>query len=952
MSVPIYITGVRPGEFILGTGKQNKGSLIQVHDVYPSSRSAVLEQSNEFFRDYLTHSRFKNMTPAQRRQDLLDHSVDNDDLYLSDLDIQITPYRLIGEKFENIDFKSEPQSIQVIYKAIPGKVGSRARRHTLVFRPHIWTLYEPKTSINQIDELPTYQIDTDITYKLRNWTPGMLKSLLQKIIRSGMGSEYIADVFFTLARHPGSFVPDLQKFVSGYQSAYKRLCISLLEDSYVDEQLAIYLMNTAMIEDPLQQQQLTKGITEQLRTAFDYCKSARRMIWSIDAYYPSDHQLLRDLETIRSFKLDIWMTSSIIKNKFAYRETQFIPQPLVLAHALDQHCCPFIWYLDEEADTMSREDFNKMMWDNHSDYNVREGFREIIPRDSQLILEQFYDDQTIELPISNLFITMTFEPYNLAGEVGDKVYGNDIYFMNPRDPDHIMHIPRLTRDNKEVQIKNDECPAVIRNYFQQFKSRSMIEKIYPMINYDEDMWKNAALIRTQGVCIGADDILIELSKTVNIQRLLFHCHEWCDVIDFDTDIDHPSDPSVFQFLLKVISLYPSALYYHGASKFKVKDAYLFHHIIKLLRKQLKNNYTTWKTSIPIDNRTLWPHQEQALSTLMAKKKNIVWIPVGLGKTLIVIRYMVALQQAGLLPEYVVYSMPKSAFDSVIREFKTHQLRTSTDLKSEHICVVEHDSLRKLNFEKPEYSQCLFIMDELHKALNKTIRTSQALRLSKLCRYFVGMTGTIVNTSSDLDDILQWLRPFSDFPVSVDNTYTSIASLIAYRMDLDIDVKRMEVITDESPVPMKFDLHQEIEKAYRSIYSAMNSYIENCPEPVFVVVRKKDDLKYFNTTNCFIIGDQSITWTPKDSYKYRAVFTTVQHSTGYTLTALNTMLTSVYFSNNMTREQLEGRLIRLGQTKPVSIITFHCGILSHILRRYDRIRNFSKAVKQIAANIES
>jgi hypothetical protein len=952
MSIPIYITGVRPGEFILGTGKQNKGSLIQIHGIYPSCETAVLEQNYAFFRDNLTHIRFKDMTVEQRKMDLLAHSTFNDDLYLSDLNINIIPYRLCGEKLDNIPFHSVMQSIQVIYNNIPGKIGSKARRHTLVFRPSIWTLYQPTSITMNIDEIPVYQVDENIKHKLRNWTPGMLKSLLQKIIRSGSGAEYINDVFFILARHPGSFVPDLQKFVSGFQSAYKRLAISLLEDSYIDEELATYLMKTAMIEDPIQQQQLSRGITDQLYSAFKYGKDSRRLIWTTKVYYPSDHPLLKNLEMLKSFQSDINMVSSIIYNKFSYTDHQFVAQPLCLAHSLDHHCCPFIWYMDNVDDT-DRETYYKKLWDQNSKYNVRDGFKELHPRPVQVILEKFFDEQFYCPKFNKQSSVMQFEPYNIAGLAGDKSDGNDIYFMDPRDPDHIMHIPRLTRDNKEVQIKNNTAPEHIIKYFAKYKQNNIITRTYPIISYDNNALSITSLLcRSSGVMVDADDILVKLCKSINIHRLLFHCHEWCDVIDFNTDIDHPADPSVFQFLIKVVGLYPSALHYDGATRFKVDDAYLFHYIIKLIKKQIKNNYNIWKTEITLDNRKLWPHQEQALATLMSRKKNIIWIPVGLGKTLIVIRYIIALQQAKLLPEYILYSMPKSAFDSVIRELSTHGLNiTYNQMTPGSICIVEHDQLRKLNFEQPCYSQCLFIMDELHKALNKTIRTSQALRLAKLCRYFVGMTGTIINTSSDLDDILQWLRPFTDFPVNVSNTYTAIASLIAYRMDLAIQVNRTEVITDEYSVSDKFDLHHEVEKAYQSIYTAMNNYLLNSDEPLFIIIRKKADLSYFDTTNCFIIGDNSITWTPQDKHNYRAVFTTVQHSTGYTLTGLNTMLTSVYFSNNMTREQLEGRLIRLGQTRPVNIITFHCGILSHILRRYDRIRNFSKAVKQIATNID-
>jgi len=46
--------------------------------------------------------------------------------------------------------------------------------------------------------------------------------------------------------------------------------------------------------------------------------------------------------------------------------------------------------------------------------------------------------------------------------------------------------------------------------------------------------------------------------------------------------------------------------------------------------------------------------------------------------------------------------------------------------------------------------------------------------------------------------------------------------------------------------------------------------------------------------------------------YKVVIVTKRKAQGYTLTRLSVMLTSVYPSNNATREQLAGRINRLGQ----------------------------------------
>jgi len=70
-----------------------------------------------------------------------------------------------------------------------------------------------------------------------------------------------------------------------------------------------------------------------------------------------------------------------------------------------------------------------------------------------------------------------------------------------------------------------------------------------------------------------------------------------------------------------------------------------------------------------------------------------------------------------------------------------------------------------------------------------------------------------------------------------------------------------------------------------------------------------------------------------------------------LTAYSVMLTGVYFSNAATREQLERRIVRIGQPEPeVDIVTVHTGILSYIHARYQTVRSLSAALKSLAQDV--
>jgi len=76
-----------------------------------------------------------------------------------------------------------------------------------------------------------------------------------------------------------------------------------------------------------------------------------------------------------------------------------------------------------------------------------------------------------------------------------------------------------------------------------------------------------------------------------------------------------------------------------------------------------------------------------------------------------------------------------------------------------------------------------------------------------------------------------------------------------------------------------------------------------------------------------------------------------HSTGYNLTAIKTMITGVFFSNQATRTQLEGRILRFGQISPfVDFITVHTGILSYVLDKYENTRSLEKIISDLSKEI--
>ena len=131
---------------------------------------------------------------------------------------------------------------------------------------------------------------------------------------------------------------------------------------------------------------------------------------------------------------------------------------------------------------------------------------------------------------------------------------------------------------------------------------------------------------------------------------------------------------------------------------------------------------------------------------------------------------------------------------------------------------------------------------------------------------------------------------------------------------------------------------------------------NNERKVFLIAKDKASLLYLENSlsifNPIIIDkDNSVNIVYNDPRNINLVITTPKFSAGYNLTKMNTMITSVYFSNFTTREQLEGKINRIGQLeKSVDIITLHVGILTAIFKKYEKARSLNDLLKSFAKTI--
>lgn len=406
----------------------------------------------------------------------------------------------------------------------------------------------------------------------------------------------------------------------------------------------------------------------------------------------------------------------------------------------------------------------------------------------------------------------------------------------------------------------------------------------------------------------------------------------------------------------------------------------------------------WKGCKMDESRTPHPHQLQALKDLIDRKAkgHFLWMTVGAGKTLVVLMYLLHLIERGELPPYVIISLPSSAFEGVENElnalgFKHNRVVPTPKGPVFHrhrVSLVEHDHMRRMEDTLLAIApECFFVMDECHLGLNDTKRTSMALDVARLSKEFIALTGTPI-IDNKVTKLVPWLEQIVPFEVNLKNIWVAAASMIShlYNTGIDIESSVVEAVMNEEeklayrklvPAGMggtnasgSFD---DLRKATDISYKAMSKEIVNQVRvyleqdlPTFVVARSlahQEELAGLIQSTLGISGDDILVLNRKKSTgvyltdktvesgkmrPYKVVVAMDRHNTGYSVTYLKAMVKGVYPSNQANREQMEGRINRMGQSaKKVPVSTVHCGVLSYIMRNHDKAANASAALREIA-----
>ena len=344
-------------------------------------------------------------------------------------------------------------------------------------------------------EGPEYKL---IKKACKNFTPAAYKSLLQKLIRfrpekikllSGktVNAEIACKIVFVLlAAEPGSFVPDIQRYVSGLESASKRLAVAILEDSSIavsKQNMLVSLLSAAVLKQRVKNWQPTSSLFKKwinvaedafnMKQAYSYDReNLVPLKWSEAADSPLILSSLL-LDQARSFQGDLNMVRKIAKNNGKVVDSnnfKVSDKIMPIEHCVDQHWAPNIVYFYnpdfiEPVLLNNSKPFSKLfnrLFKEVTGINFRKGdvlvksdFLTETRRAQRLVLYALQTD-SVELAISSSIRQLKFDiPKSwIAAAVGPvDISGSppvlvtlDTYDLRP------IVIRRPGRDTKELKI--------------------------------------------------------------------------------------------------------------------------------------------------------------------------------------------------------------------------------------------------------------------------------------------------------------------------------------------------------------------------------------------------------------------------------------------------------------------------------------------------------------------
>ncbi len=471
-------------------------------------------------------------------------------------------------KFKKCDILLDLESRSSVTDQIPNK------KFVLV-APNCGVFYESGTK-------PKYVPKNDLEILIGKMDSGELKSLLQKLIRFSpqqveMGpvrydtSQVLQAVCESSALHPGGKSPNTGLFVRGLPSFLKRLAITMVEDSWVDEHILhdLLLMSIIATNDP---DYFPTSI--QLARIYESAQCAliskKAVVYKQDQagdpipLKPKLNEIKRAscfLDILKSFPWDLTMLRYVSKHNMAFQETNIErPKIMDISHYLDHHVGPeFAYFMNPKALQIAKSRYvpSEIFGDlNHckskpfailfrevfhasSGFNYRRTPDKNMETDemvqivrlaqSNYFLEKHghklgMETAEIKTPsLPNVMIEKELDPMWMASEIGHMTVRvqqqNYFVFITQVEPEIVLGVSRVpARNQKDVEIDEVARLEAIKKGFQVLKSGIKLQS-NSIFGNREIVLKDKKLHFRDGDDIFIPNMIVSMSTSCDLSKI-------------------------------------------------------------------------------------------------------------------------------------------------------------------------------------------------------------------------------------------------------------------------------------------------------------------------------------------------------------------------------------------------------------------------------------------------